>query len=495
MTMKSLKALTLLALLLTIYACKSHSGARPGNLKLICHIDAATTVGEPIASPDSRHVAYVSKSGSKRLVVVDGQPQKLYDFIEVPTLAFSPNSQRLAYVAWSGKKQIAVVDGVEGKPYDGIENLIFSPSNLRVAYVARIGGKSAVVVDGKEEQAYDLVSEPSLAFSPDNTRLAYFARANELWRAVIDGKEQKPYDDAHGLAFSPDSKHVAYVANIDGNAVLLVDGKKAGSYDEISNPAAGDTRVTYSPDGQRLVYGSETGDKWTLQGSGKPETPYEAIGSIAFSPNSQQIAYEAQLAGKWIVVADGKEGKPYDSIGRLLFSPDGRRLAYLATASEKQLLVVDGDEGKPYAAIVDAESLQRSPACSSGPCWLAFYPQKPFTFSPDGKRVAYQAKVREKRVDSGELWAIVVDGKEQSSYEGIGGLVFSPDSQHVAYVAGTEPKQFVVVDGKEGKQYDGLVKGATCLFDSPSQLHYLAKKTTSSDGKSYDIDLVEETIR
>ena len=64
-----------------------------------------------------------------------------------------------------------------------------------------------------------------------------------------------------------------------------------------------------------------------------------------------------------------------------------------------------------------------------------------------------------------------------------------------AYVAGAAAKQFVVVDGKEGKQYDGLVKGTTCEFDSSGELHYLAKKNTSSDGKSYDIVFVEETIQ
>jgi hypothetical protein len=109
--------------------------------------------------------------------------------------------------------------------------------------------------------------------------------------------------------------------------------------------------------------------------------------------------------------------------------------------------------------------------------------------------VAYQAKVSEKRYNAGEKWAAVADGQEQQPYDGIGNLVFSPDSAHVAYIAGSAAKQFVVVDGKEGKHYDGLVKGTKCDFDSPSQLHYLAKRNTSGDGRSYDIVLVEETIQ
>jgi len=52
-----------------------------------------------------------------------------------------------------------------------------------------------------------------------------------------------------------------------------------------------------------------------------------------------------------------------------------------------------------------------------------------------------------------------------------------------------------VVDGKEDQQYDGLVKGTRCVFDSPNKLHYLAKTNASSDGMSYDIVLVEETVQ
>jgi hypothetical protein len=65
----------------------------------------------------------------------------------------------------------------------------------------------------------------------------------------------------------------------------------------------------------------------------------------------------------------------------------------------------------------------------------------------------------------------------------------SPDSKRVAYGAGMGDKQVVVVDGKEGKQYDNIVVtgGGKIIFDSADSLHYLALKGD-------EIYLVEERI-
>ncbi|MBI2304525.1 MAG: hypothetical protein HYU86_07235 [Chloroflexi bacterium] len=48
----------------------------------------------------------------------------------------------------------------------------------------------------------------------------------------------------------------------------------------------------------------------------------------------------------------------------------------------------------------------------------------------------------------------------------------SPDSRRVAYAARAGKKLFVVLDGKEEKPYDGI--GTMGWFDSPDSLHYLA---------------------
>ncbi len=101
--------------------------------------------------------------------------------------------------------------------------------------------------------------------------------------------------------------------------------------------------------------------------------------------------------------------------------------------------------------------------------------------------MAYGAK-------SGGKWSVVVDGKEGRAYDGIGasGIVFSPDGQHVAYAARSGGKWSMVVDGKESKAYDGI--GITPVF-SPDGQHvaYAAESggkwsvvVDGQEGKAYD---------
>ena len=85
-----------------------------------------------------------------------------------------------------------------------------------------------------------------------------------------------------------------------------------------------------------------------------------------------------------------------------------------------------------------------------------------FVTSPDGRHVAYVAQI-------GDEQFVVIDGKKGKHYDGIGrAIVFSPDSKRVAYIAIIGKKGVVVVDGKEEKQYDNL--GSNIIF-SPDSRH------------------------
>jgi roadblock/LC7 domain-containing protein len=86
-------------------------------------------------------------------------------------------------------------------------------------------------------------------------------------------------------------------------------------------------------------------------------------------------------------------------------------------------------------------------------------------FSPDGTQVAYVASLGSKQL-------AVVNGTEGKQYDGVSGLIFSPDGTQVAYVASLGSKQLAVVNGTEGTQYDGV----SGLIFSPdgTQVAYVA---------------------
>jgi hypothetical protein len=82
--------------------------------------------------------------------------------------------------------------------------------------------------------------------------------------------------------------------------------------------------------------------------------------------------------------------------------------------------------------------------------------------SPDGRHTAVVMQGGKCRVD--------VDGKIGAEYDGIGlgNPFFSPDSQHVAYVAFSGGKSLAVIDGKASTSFD-LVGSGYPIFSPDSQ--------------------------
>lgn len=173
--------------------------------------------------------------------------------------------------------------------------------------------------------------------------------------------------------------------------------------------------------------------------------------------------------GYYFSVTDAtyKPGKPgdYQYMTQGMCPVGGRLLFFTVLTNSKDSEVVD----RALHAVRTAERVVFEKLIAQ--IDFSSWSEKSFRVSPDSRRVAYLAKMGNKQF-------VVVDGKEEKQYDSIGGgtLIFSPDSKRVAYGATIGNKWFVVVDGKEEKQYDGLVKGGTIIFDSSDSLHYLARK-------------------
>jgi Tol biopolymer transport system component len=434
------------------------------------------------------------------------------------SLVVSPDSRRVLYVARRGGKELVVVDGVEGKGYDEIldgripvpEPPVFSPDSRRVAYAARRGGEWLVVVDGVEGKKCDTVGAP--VFSPDSRRVAYGAARGDKGLVVVDGIEREVDGRIYRLMFSPDSRHVAYEvvrgfpnSTLSGKESFAVDGVEGKAYD-LKQSIGGLRGFVFSPDSRRVAYVAELPCRDPQTGLGKEFVVVDGVegkeydliylegskDTPLFSPDSRRVAYMARLGGKLFMVVDGVEGK--EGSGSPVFSPDGRRLAYLAAHGGKQLVVVDSVEGKEYPLIY-FPGMELAPPLGGPP-----------VFSPDSKRVAYAACDLE---PSGEparpgtqtlcLWSspaavcrmkclVVVDGVEGKGYDGIiwDPPVFSPDSRRVAYTVAhvaqpgdsqpsPEPMtQWVVVDGVEGKEYGAIGRESLVFSPDSRRVAYVA---------------------
>lgn len=74
------------------------------------------------------------------------------------------------------------------------------------------------------------------------------------------------------------------------------------------------------------------------------------------------------------------------------------------------------------------------------------------TFSKDGRHVAYEAVVGDKSI-------VVLDGKEGKQYDNIFDITFSDDGEKLVYIGRLDNKSFIILNGEEYKREDGHIRG------------------------------------
>jgi Tol biopolymer transport system component len=185
-----------------------------------------------------------------------------------------------------------------------------------------------------------------------------------------------------------------------------------------------------SPDNQRIAYrhyGGPHSSRMVVNGApGKSYRQFSAIDCV-FSPDSKRLAYVAgNEARKYFVVLDGVEGiDGYTGISNLTYSPDSKRFAYTAR----------DDDTRKYFVFLDGVRSKPYDQIVFG---------KNLVFSADGQRLAYT-------VSRGGKQFVVVDGSEGMQYDSIGdGPIFSLDGNHITYTAKLSDKWFVVTNARQG---------------------------------------------
>jgi Tol biopolymer transport system component len=300
-----------------------------------------------------------------------------------------------------------------------------------------------------------------VVLSADGSHYAYVEPRHANQRAVVDGKPGAEFDsvDLDGSAFTPDGQRFAYKAVKGGKPLVVVDGEAAAEFDGtgITNVPGNSKAFFFSPDGKRLAYVS--GEAVVVDG--KVGTAYSSIAtSPIFSADSKSVAYVARKGSSNAVVVDGQPGPSYDKVDFLSFSRDGDHLAYAARTGTNESLVVDGRATPVDGSIIDARDGVFYASVSPGPIGrdrADYTPLGALALSPDGTRVAYVACKGFGLGIPAPTYAIVVDGKPGPWRDtSPSNLVFSPDGKRLAYAAGGHGKRWVVLDGKEGPEYDAI---------------------------------------
>lgn len=320
----------------------------------------------------------------------------------------SPRGVHLAAFSTQGSRAVVLIDGVPGPLLDELvpfmptidrnmtvnqARAIFSADGNHYAYIARSGENLVVYRDGKEliREPATIAAQLALQFFGAAGEHLYFTdnRGRDLYELWVDGKQQAaPFSQFSSPKVTPDGAHFAFVAT----------------------PPQDRKNTVLVVDGKAAGY---TGENPQFTGDGKH------LVSIGRGPNEVNV----QLDGKPVARASGVEK------------------VYVAASGDRFAAVLSKPSPKGAQYYVFADGAEVPGTISQTPPLVVF--------SPDGKHMA--ARVAATSTSGG--W-VVVDGRKQTEYRGIDdkSIIFSPDSAHLAYVAGSNSKNFVVFDGKESAE-------------------------------------------
>ncbi len=383
-------------------------------------------------SSDSRSVLFSSNRGEDfmpQLYLVStegGMPSKAGTDMGVQA-SYSPDGQKLAYnqksqVYWrkfyrgsyqsdimimdvAAKKftQVTDFDGLDSWPMWGRDGNIYFVSDrdgnglTNIWRVSESGGKADKVTTFKAGD----VRWPSI--SADG-KVIMFEHDFGIWKLDVASKratqitlnidaetqenlsELQPFNsEADDYDLAPNSRRVA----VSVHGEIFTAPVEEGDLKQLTDGAARDRGVEYSPDGKWLSYISDQSGREELYivpiDASAPAQKLTDIDALKFgyswSPDSKEIAFASSdnnlrkltVATKQVVVLDTSR---YGGFGMPVWSPDGKWIAYskadASRTSDVYMIASSGQEKEPHKVTFDAAN-DGSP-----------------TFGPDGRKLFFQ---------------------------------------------------------------------------------------------------------
>ena len=383
-------------------------------------------------SSDSRSVLFSANRGEDfmpQLYLVStegGMPRKAGTDMGVQA-SYSPDGQRLAYnqksqVYWrkyyrgsyqsdimvmdvAAKKftQVTDFDGADSWPMWGRDGFIYFVSDregnglTNIWRVSDGGGKADKVTTFKAGD----VRWP--AISADG-RVIMFEHDFGIWKLDVNSKRATPIalnidaetqenmsevqsfsSQADDYDLAPSSRRIAF--SIRGE--IFTAPVEEGDLKQLTDGAARDRNVSYSPDGKWISYISDQSGReelWVVPVDGSaPAQQITDIDALKFgynwSPDSKDIAFAASdnnlrkltVASKQVITLDTSK---YGGFGNPVWSPDGKWIAYskadISRTNDIYLIASSGQEKEPHRVTFDS------------------YTDGNPTFGPDGRKLFFQ---------------------------------------------------------------------------------------------------------
>jgi WD40 repeat protein len=415
-------------------------------------------------SPNGERLA--SAGDDNKLKIWDTDSGRLLFELENPTgpffsVAYSPDGRYLTSNAENGIKIWEADTGLEVLTIPvGAGNIVFSPDGQSLAAQAGSVAKVWDVHTGRE--LLTLAGHTDwiimVAFSPDGKRLATASldHTARVWDIGADKEVLTLTGDGHLTAFSPDGITLATDDAVQG-VPLLWDSQTGEQLTAFTGIGGGIHSLTFSPDGKRLVTGSNdfTARIWDVE---KKQAVLTLSGhsldvrDAAFSLDGKLVATAGfdGMAKVWdattgaeMLTLEGHNGL----VTGVAFSPDGSKLATSSTETSAKIWALPGGEllltlTGHTAALPDV------------------------AFSPDGSRV-----VTASRDATAKVWD-ATSGSELFTLTGhradIWSAKFSPDGNIIATASGDNTaKIWDSSTGKELLTLPGSQGGVTDVAFSP----------------------------
>jgi hypothetical protein len=182
------------------------------------------SIALPVFSPSGRSVAYLAGEITKRFVVRDTEPGKLFDELEYGPV-WSPEGEQLGYIAKVKQQTLqadelyfVAINGREFGPYKyTLPRIVFSKDGQHfMASVAMEKGKSYVLVDGELKGPHSIAAPLKFVGNPPE---GMYLSEDKNEHIVFIGDKQldvKLPRDSQAFEISDDGKNLVYVRNENG---------------------------------------------------------------------------------------------------------------------------------------------------------------------------------------------------------------------------------------------------------------------------------------